>query len=66
MAIFEFGLFWLIGLIAVIWAVIDIVKQNNDTGWKIIWLLISILLSIIGVVLYYLLSGRRKINWVGI
>ncbi|HKZ49741.1 MAG TPA: PLDc N-terminal domain-containing protein [Candidatus Nanoarchaeia archaeon] len=55
-----FGLLWLIGLAAVIWAVIDIVKQKKDSGWKIIWLLITILLNIIGVILYYFISGRKK------
>jgi hypothetical protein len=55
-----FGLLWLIGLIAVIWAVIDIVKQKKETGWKLIWLIISILLSVIGVILYYFISGRKK------
>ena len=56
----SFGLLWLIGLVAVIWAVIDIVKQKKETGWKLIWLIITILLSVIGVILYYFISGRKK------
>jgi hypothetical protein len=58
-----FGLLWLIGFIAVVWAVIDIVKQNKETGWKLIWLVITILLNIVGVIIYYFISGRKKINW---
>ena len=54
-----FGILWLIGLIAVVWAVIDIVGQKKETGWKIIWLIIAILLSVIGVIIYYFVSGRK-------
>ena len=61
-----FGLLWLIGFIAVIWAIIDIVKQKKETGWKLIWVIISLVLGVIGVVLYYFISGRKKINWVKI
>jgi uncharacterized BrkB/YihY/UPF0761 family membrane protein len=44
-----------------IWAIIDIaVNQKKETGWKIIWLIICILLGIIGVIIYYFASGRKK------
>lgn len=31
----RFGIFWLISLIAVVWAVLDIVEQKKESGWKI-------------------------------
>jgi membrane protein DedA with SNARE-associated domain len=53
------SLLWLIGWIAVIWAVVDIVSQKKETGWKLIWLIIAILLNIVGVIIYYFISGRK-------
>ena len=49
-----------LSFVAWIWAIIDIaVNQKKDTGWKVIWLIICILLDIIGVVIYYFASGRK-------
>jgi uncharacterized BrkB/YihY/UPF0761 family membrane protein len=56
-----FGLLWLIGLIAVLWALINIAGQKKqDTGWKLIWAIIVLFLNVIGVILYYFISGRKK------
>jgi hypothetical protein len=51
-----FGLFWLISLVFIIWALIDIARADKDTGWKIIWAAISIFLGLLGVLLYYLIE----------
>jgi Na+-driven multidrug efflux pump len=51
-----FGLFWLISLVFIIWALIDIARADKDTGYKIIWAAIAIFLGLIGVFLYYLLE----------
>ena len=51
---------WIFGLILVIWAIIDIVKQEKFTDLeKLIWVLIVIFFNIIGVLVYYLV-GRTK------
>jgi hypothetical protein len=58
--LFGLGLLGILNLAAIIWAVIDIaVNQKKETGWKIIWLVICILLEIIGVIVYYFASGRK-------
>jgi len=51
------------GLIIVIWAVIDIVKQERFTDIeKLIWVLIVIFLNIIGVIVYYFVGRTKAID----
>jgi uncharacterized membrane protein YhaH (DUF805 family) len=51
----------IVWIIAFFWALIDIANQKGkDTGWKIIWVLICFILPIIGLVVYYYASGRKK------
>ena len=58
-ALFAFvGMFWLlgiIGLIAMVWVIYDIVtkqKRMPDVE-KVIWILVVLFLGIIGVIIYY-------------
>ncbi len=37
-------------------AIVDIVKSRKDTGKKIIWILVVLLLPVLGPVLYYFLG----------
>lgn len=53
------GLIALAVLILDIVAIVDIVKSSKDTGNKILWLLLVILLPLIGMVLYFLI-GKKK------
>ena len=56
-----FAIVWfIIGIIAFLWALIDIAKAKKDTGWKIIWVIICLLLGIIGVIIYYFVEKRKK------
>lgn len=51
-----FGILWLIVMIAVIVAVIDIMRDTKmDGANKIIWLLIVILFNIIGTIIYFVI-----------
>ena len=63
-----FGLFgftfipilWLLSLILVVWAIIDIVEHKEFTDIeKLIWVLVVVFLNIIGVIIYYF-AGRTK------
>jgi uncharacterized membrane protein YhaH (DUF805 family) len=55
------GLFALVCIIAFFWALIDIANQKGkDTGWKLVWVLICLILPVIGVIVYYFVSGRKK------
>lgn len=51
------------GLIIVIWAIIDIVKQERFTDIeKLIWVLIVIFFNIIGVIVYYFVGRTKAID----
>ena len=53
------GLLGLVILVLDIIAIVDIVKSSKDTGNKILWLLLVILLPVIGLILYFLI-GKKK------
>lgn len=53
------GLIGLIVLILDIVAVVDLFKSAKDTGNKILWLILILVLPVIGMALYFLI-GRKK------
>jgi hypothetical protein len=43
-------------------ALVSLLKSGADTGTKILWALLIILLPVVGMVLYFLMGpGRRKV-----
>jgi uncharacterized membrane protein YhaH (DUF805 family) len=52
------GIFGLLILVLDIVAIVDCVKRSMDTGMKVLWIVLIILLPIIGLILYFLL-GRK-------
>jgi hypothetical protein len=52
--------YWIVSIIAILWALIDISHTKKDTGYKLIWALICILLGIIGVIIYYFVEKSNK------
>jgi hypothetical protein len=43
-------------------ALVSLLKSGADTGKKILWALLIILLPVVGMVLYFLMGpGRRKV-----
>jgi len=53
------GLLGLIILVLDIIAIVDAIKSSMDTGKKVLWILLILILPIIGLILYFLL-GRPK------
>ena len=52
----------LLGLVILVFdiiAIVDIVKSSKDTGKKVLWILLVVLLPLIGMVIYFLM-GRKK------
>lgn len=52
----------LIGLVVLVLdiiAILDVLKTQTDSGKKILWILVVILLPLIGMILYFLI-GRKK------
>ncbi len=51
----------LIGLIAAIWVVYDVLAKQTkmDTTQKLIWILVALFLWLIGAIIYYFLVKRE-------
>jgi succinate dehydrogenase/fumarate reductase cytochrome b subunit len=51
----------LLVLIADVWAIINIVQSSADTGRKVLWTVLVVLLPVLGFILWYFMgpkSGR--------
>lgn len=55
--------FWgLLVLVLDIIALVSLLKSNADSGTKILWVVIIVLLPVLGMILYFLMGpGRRKV-----
>ncbi len=51
----------LVGFILTIFAVIDIVRHDFKDNDKIMWLLLTLLLSPIGAIIYFIIGSNHKI-----
>ena len=57
-----FSLFGAVVLILDIIAIVSILKSSADSGTKLLWIVLVILLPVIGMVLYFLMGpGRRTV-----
>ena len=58
---YSHSLWGLLVLIADIWAIINIVQSSADTGRKVLWTVLVVLLPVLGFILWFFLgpkSGR--------
>jgi len=53
------GMLALIVLILDLIAIVDILKSSADTGNKLLWIILILVLPVIGMVLYFLI-GKKK------
>lgn len=54
---------YIVGLVLAIMAVLDIFKKNISTPWKIIWTILILITSWIGLAVYYLFAKDRIEGW---
>jgi hypothetical protein len=52
------GLGGLIVLIADVWAIVNIFQSGADTGKKVLWTVLVIILPILGFILWYFLGPK--------
>ena len=55
------GLFGLVVLVDDVWAIVNVFQSSADTGRKVLWTVLVILLPVLGFILWYFLgpkSGR--------
>jgi hypothetical protein len=59
---FTFSIWWLLILVLDIIALVSLLKSNADSGTKILWVILIVLLPVLGMILYFLMGpGRRKV-----
>jgi hypothetical protein len=52
------GLGGLIVLIADVWAIVNIFQSSADTGKKVLWTVLVIILPVLGFILWYFLGPK--------
>jgi len=52
------GIFGLLVLIADVWAIVNILQSSADTGKKVIWTVLVIVLPVLGLILWYFLGPK--------
>ena len=52
------GLWGLLVLIADVWAIVNVFQSGADTGKKVLWTVLIIVLPVVGFVLWLLLGPR--------
>ena len=56
------GLVGLIILALDIWAIINVLKSSTETGMKIIWVLLILLLPVLGLVIWAIAGPRGNVR----
>jgi hypothetical protein len=55
---FQGGVFSLIILVADVWAIVNVFQSSADTGRKVLWTVLVILLPVLGFILWYFLGPK--------
>jgi len=58
MDIYGGGLIGLIILALDIWAIVNVVRSSSDTGKKVLWVLLIVVLPVLGLILWGLMGPR--------
>jgi|HubBroStandDraft_5_1064220.scaffolds.fasta_scaffold480620_2 hypothetical protein len=53
-----YGLVGLVILVLDIIAIVDVLKSNDDTGKKLLWILLILFLPVVGMILYFLIGKK--------
>jgi len=59
---FYHPIFWLLVTILAVIAIVSVLKSGSDSGTKLLWIILVILLPVLGMILYFIMGpGRRKV-----
>jgi hypothetical protein len=59
---YRHSLWGVLVLIADIWAIVNILQSSADTGKKVLWTVVVILLPVLGFILWYFMGPREGKN----
>jgi len=54
----QYSLWGLLVLVADIWAIVSILQSGSDTGKKVLWTVLVIVLPVLGFILWFFLGPR--------
>jgi len=54
------GIFGLLVLVLDIIAIVDALKSSMDTGKKVLWIILILILPLVGMVLYFLIGKKAQ------
>jgi Phospholipase_D-nuclease N-terminal len=54
------GIFGLLVLIADVWAIVNILQSSADTGAKVVWTVVVLVLPLLGFILWYFLGPKTR------
>lgn len=54
------GIFGLILLVLMVWAIITTLQSGAGTGSKVLWTVVILLLPVLGLILWFFLGPRRR------
>jgi hypothetical protein len=57
---FGHPILWLLVTVLDIVAIVSVLKSGADSGTKLLWVVIIILLPVLGMILYFLMGPGRK------
>ncbi|HEY4444587.1 MAG TPA: PLD nuclease N-terminal domain-containing protein [Steroidobacteraceae bacterium] len=57
---YQGGLFSLVVLIADVWAIVNVFQSGADTGRKVLWTVLVIILPVLGFILWYFLGPKTR------
>lgn len=61
-AVFGHPLVWLVVTVLDIIAIVSILKSGADSGTKLLWIVVVVLLPLLGMILYFMMGpGRRTV-----
>lgn len=56
------SLFGLIILALDIWAIINVLRSSSETGKKVLWVLLIVILPVLGLIIWALMGPRGTVN----
>ena len=56
------GLIGLISLALDIWAIINVLKSGAETGMKVLWVLLIVLLPVLGLIIWAIAGPRGNVR----
>ena len=51
-------IFWLIGVILMIWVIVDVLKSRMKNGEKAIWIVLAVFFNILTAIIYYFVKKK--------